>query len=651
VRFPARLLLGVIAAHAVLGVGSASAAARPHVAIGPDPGAYSNLATVSLQWTANFKPVRVLCTFDERELSCRNGSVTLHPATGSHVVQVTAWRANGAAVSARRRWTTDLIAPGVPTVSGAPTTTDAPWGWVNHPVTLTAGSTDQRGSGVGDYWILRDGWAKSEAQTVTVTREGSTEIQFAARDRAHNVSGWTAPIPVSIDMTPPQLSLACSDEIGGWDTGPVLVLAKATDGLSGLADIEYETSSDGVAWSAPEHNSAYVATADGTSYVRFRATDRAGNTSDWTQREFVVDDPLPTVTVTGGSTAWSATPVTITATASDPDVPGRLDIQHETSVDGGTTWSDPAWGGSVVVSDTGTTLVRFRARDCVLMWSDWTIPDADTTAAVDQTAPEVRVSGGSAPWSTGPVKVTASATDTGSGVAGYRYETGGPGAWSAPQPGDSVTISADGVVMVRFAAYDAVGNVSPWIANTASSAYVYVDATPPTLTTPYGAGEWMNGTSGVITYADDATSGLAGVEYETSTDGGDTWSDPQPGHEAWISREGITEVRFRASDQAGNVTPWTTPTRATTTMIDDTPPTLRLSSTQTGSTVTVTADVSDSGSGTEYVLYDWSDDGGMSWAGHFQGASVQVPAGPNTIVRFEAIDNASNVTPWVTLHL
>ena len=641
----------MIAAHAVLGVGSASAAVRPHVALGPDPGTYSSQATVSLRWTANFKPARVVCTFDERELPCRSGSVTVHPDTGPHVVRVTAWRANGRVATAQRRWTTDLIAPDVPTVSGAPTVSDAPWGWMNHPVTLTASSTDQGGSGVGDYWILRDGSEESEGQTVTITDEGTTRIRFEAGDRAHNVSGWTAEIPVSIDMTPPQLSLACSDDVGGWDTGPVLVLAKATDGLSGLADIAYETSSDGVTWSAPEHNSAYVAMANGTSYVRFRATDRAGNTSDWAQREFVIDDPVPTVTATGGSTAWSTTRVTITATASDPDVPGPVDIQHETSVDGGTTWSNPAWGGSVAVSDTGTTLVRFRARDSLLMWSDWTIPDADTTAAVDQTAPEMRVSGGSAPWSTGPVTVTASATDTGSGVAGYLYETGGPGNWSAPLPGDSVTISTDGVTDVRFAAYDAAGNMSPWITNTAASAYVYVDATPPTLTTPYGAGEWMSGTSGVITYADDATSGLASVEYETSTDGGGTWSDPQPGHEAWISREGITEVRFRASDQAGNVTAWTTPTRATTTMIDDTPPTLRLSSTQTGSTATVTADVSDSGSGIEYVLYDWSDDGGRSWAGHFQGTSVQLPGGPNTIVRFEAIDNASNVTPWVTLHL
>lgn len=472
VRVPARLLLGVIAVHAVLGVGSASAAVRPQITLWGHPAGVSNLSRLRLHWTPNFTPVRAVCTLDEREVPCGHELIQTRLTTGKHIVQVMAWRADGAVAVARTHWWTDLVPPSVPTVSGTPT------GWVQDP--------------------------------------------------------------------------------------PVLLIAHSTDGQSPIVHYEY----------------------------RFTTSPYSTDPGDW---------------------------------------------QYVTGIDA--NWDR--------IADFGTTTVEWRAEDRAGNFSAWTAPQVvridwiAPTVTADRPPPGV--------WSTGPVSVSATATDVGSGVAGFLYETTtGNGIWSAPQPGDSVTITADGTTGVRFAAYDAVGNMSPWENDGPAVTGAWIDTTPPTLTTPYGAGRWTKFTSGVITYASDAGSGVASVEYETSTDGGETWSDPQPGNEAWISQEGITEVRFRATDQAGNVTAWTTPTQLTTTMVDTTPPTVQLASSGSGAQTTVTATVSDSGSGVSSVAYEFSYDGGATWT-RFQWAATTEPFNPaTTLVRFQATDNAGNTSDWVS---
>ncbi|HXD71557.1 MAG TPA: hypothetical protein VN615_16955 [Gaiellales bacterium] len=476
-RFPARLLLGVIAAHAVLGVGSASAAVRPEITLWGHPAGLSNVSRLRLHWTPNFTPARATCTLDEREVPCGHELIQTRLTTGKHIVQVMAWRADGAVAVARTHWWTDLVPPSVPQITGTPT-----------------------------------GWLQA---------------------------------------------------------GPVLLIAHSTDGQS--QNIRYE--------------------------YRFHST------------------PCP-----------------MSPCDTDPD-----GWQHVTGING--NWDR--------IQDFGTTTVEWRAQDRAGNYSAWTAPQV---VRIDYIAPTVtteRPPPGL--WHTGPVTVSATATDVGSGVAGFLYETTtGNGIWSAPQPGDSVTITADGLTGVRFAAYDAVGNMSPWQNDGPAVTGAWIDTTPPTLTTPYGAGRWTKFTAGVITWAADSGSGVASVEYETSTDGGGTWSDPQPGHEAWISQEGITEVRFRATDQAGNVTPWTIPTQLTTTMVDTTPPTLQLAASGSGAQTTVTATAADSGSGVSSVAYELSSDGGVTWTNYKWGATTEPFDPATTLVRFQATDTAGNTSAWVS---
>ena len=55
----------------------------------------------------------------------------------------------------------------------------------------------------------------------------------------------------------------------------------------------------------------------------------------------------------------------------------------------------------------------------------------------------------------------------------------------------------------------------------------------------------------------DTASGVAGYEYEQSTNGGATWSPlPTSGASLTVSAEGETLVRFRAVDGVGRVSGW-----------------------------------------------------------------------------------------------
>ena len=58
----------------------------------------------------------------------------------------------------------------------------------------------------------------------------------------------------------------------------------------------------------------------------------------------------------------------------------------------------------------------------------------------------------------------------------------------------------------------------------------------------------------------DSAPGFAGYKYETSTDGGTTWSALRNGPTATVKAVGTTIVRFEAIDAYGNTSGWVTDT-------------------------------------------------------------------------------------------
>ncbi len=487
-------------------------------------------------------------------------------------------------------WTPDTTDPNPPTsLSG----TDGAWHTdASKTVTASGGSDTSGGSGFSHY-EHRDAtnggsWSSwSSGATDTISAEGTTIVQFRSVD---NVGRSSNPYPssptststVKLDRTAPATPTIGTGMggTGSWVTSAsVDFTPSSSDTTSGIAYYNYRTSTDGTTWSASTAlpSSPLSITAAGTTYVQFQAVDNAGNQSSWgpsngASNTAMIDRIAPAAPTVGGSdSSWHNSTVTISASAgSDTGGSGLTGYEYQKSGDGGSTWlpTTPTAGSSVGITAEGTTLVRFRSVDGAGNRSGWapTTNGPDNTAKIDLTSPSdpTSFSGGSLSWQdVASVDVTVSgSTDTGgSGVGHYEYRTqtnGGSWSTASTAASDEATVSAEGETLIQFRAVDVAGNTSAWAPTTSVAGNtVRIDRTAPTAPTTVSGGSytWTPGEVDITASGstDTGGSGVAHYEYETSNDGGSTWSStPTSGATAAITATGETLVRFRAVDNAGN---------------------------------------------------------------------------------------------------
>jgi hypothetical protein len=574
----------------------------------------------------------------------------------------------------------DRTAPTDPTISGVP------GGWVNAAsVTATASSTDSPGSGIQYYQSQQSidnglHWSPIvQGPSVTLTGEGQTLVQFRAVDNSGKPSGWTT-ATVSIDRTAPSAVTGLTGGTGGnWvNSTPVAVTSGgATDPLSGVSFYQYRTSSDsGKTWSSAATGTSDAISAQGTTIVEFRAVDGAGNAGPWSPSTpdgtdtVQIDLGKPTApSVSGGSLTWSsAASTTVSATGSTDSLsglPAGADYESRTSVDGGANWSPASAPGpaSLIVPDEDETLVQFRAVDAAGNVSAWAPASAGAanTVRLDHTAPSVpSVSGGSSTWlNAASTKVSASgSSDTGgSGFSGYQYRTSPDGSsWTSATAGSSVTVTGEGTTEVEFRSLDTAGNRSAWSVVTPGST-VLLDRTAPSVPSVSGGSSSWSSAASVSVSAGSSTdplSGVSGYQYETSLNGG-AWSAVNGGASVPVSAEGTTTVRFRAVDNAGNMSGWTTVGATATAMLDRTSPSMpNVSGGSTAWSNAASVSVSAAGStdalsGMAGYQYETSVNGSAWSSPATPGASAPVAAEGTTTVRFQAIDNAGNTSAWTTV--
>jgi len=560
----------------------------------------------------------------------------------------------------------DKTVPTAPTVTGGGNAT----AWQNvSSVTLdAAGSTDAGGSGFAKYqvrWSSNGGLtygAASDASTWPVSNEGNNWVQFHSVDNAGNVSPWVTAY-ARIDRTVP----TAPNIVGGgslWKAGTSVSVSAtgSSDAGSGLANYEYQTSTDATTWSAATAGSRATITTPGHSYVRFRAVDKAGFVSAWSQADVWFDGSDPTVpTVSGGSNSWTnASSVNISAAGATDAVSGIFNYQYRKSTDGGNTWSLPVNGSSANITAVGETVVQFRSTDNAGRHSAFAplTPTAGSTVRIDRIAPSApSVTNDSQTWKdVASVAVAASgSTDTG-GAAMNHYErqtsTDGGTTWSALTSGSSISVTAEGETLVRFQAVDGAGNRSAFV-----QATVRIDRSAPTAATVSGGSlSWTVPGTYPITGSgstDSPGSGVTGYQYRTSTDGGSSWSTATDGSSVNISAEGETLVQFRAKDALGHSSSWapSSPIDGSTVRIDGTPPAVPTvsggsASWRTTSPWTVSASSTDpNGSGVAGYEYQTSPDD-STWSSATAGNSVDISTQGTTYVQFRAIDNNGNVSAW-----
>jgi hypothetical protein len=182
----------------------------------------------------------------------------------------------------------DRTAPTNPTVSGGSTS----WSNAASRTISAIGATDSiSGLARYEYRTSTNGgslWGATVAgPSAVITAEGTTIVQFRSVDNAGNVSSWLPTYSgssntVKLDRTLPTAPTVTGGSLTCTNSRITIRGSGSTDALSGLANYQYHTSTNGGAiWGPTSNGSSVTFRNAGTYIVQFRSVDNAGNASAW----------------------------------------------------------------------------------------------------------------------------------------------------------------------------------------------------------------------------------------------------------------------------------------------------------------------------------------------------------------------------------
>ncbi|MEV4570490.1 chitobiase/beta-hexosaminidase C-terminal domain-containing protein [Nonomuraea sp. NPDC049419] len=365
------------------------------------------------------------------------------------------------------------------------------------------------------------------------------------------------------DTTPPQVAaqVAGDQNEEGAYVGAATVTISASDTESGVDTVEYAL--DGGEFAA--YTAPVSVDQPGEHTVTFRATDKAGNTSEVGSVTFTVaalqgeDTTPPEVTgeVTGdkneeGQYVGAAT---VTLTASDA---GSGVDTVEYSLDG---QPFAAYTEPLPVDQPGEHTVSYRATDKAGNTSE--VGSVTFTVAASQggdtTPPQVsaQLSGqqDSAGNYVGSATVMLSVSDTESGVATLEYSLDGEPYIEYPSP---VSVTESGAHTFAYRATDRAGNTSPVATLRFTVVSPEDDTTLPQVAAALtGTQDWAwnyVGSATVTLTASDVGSGLDKVEYSLDGQPFAVYTKPLK-----VDQPGAHVLSYRATDKAGNMAVGTAP--------------------------------------------------------------------------------------------
>jgi hypothetical protein len=333
----------------------------------------------------------------------------------------------------------------------------------------------------------------------SLRNEGADQpVSVTVADRAGNVA--TATATIRIDRTPPAITAAADPppNAAGWHRAPVTVSFACSDALSGIADC-----------AAP-----VTVVDEGAGIVaRGLAHDRAGNTAN------------ATVTVNLDRTPPAIRAIASAGSVSNADVTVQFECDDAES--GVATCPAPVVVTAEGLSQTVEGVATDRAGNTAR---------ASVSVSIDRTGPTivaaVTPAANAAGWNNGPVTVTFTCGDTGSGVT------------DCPAP---VVLETEGAAQaVSGTARDQAGN------QTSTTVTINIDRTPPTIQAAASASEWTNADVGVQFACADALSGIAQCQGPVT-----------------VTAEGEYVITGAATDAAGNAA-----TASTTVKVDKTAPSI-----------------------------------------------------------------------------
>lgn len=333
--------------------------------------------------------------------------------------------------------------------------------------------------------------------------------------------------------------------------------------------------------------------------------------------ELATDPASPT-----GALGWFTGPAALVVTATDAGS-GVASVEYRVG--------DGAWlpYTDAVTAPEGETTFSARATD---QRGNVSEPQS-LVVRRDVTAPTVAASYDDQDGaSEGPVPVTLTASDAGSGVGSISYRVD-DAAWQTYD--EPVQVSGAGTHAVQFSAADVAGNLSD--VGEVSVRIIEPDTTPPVVTattepaSPTGTSSWFTEPVSVVLAATDERSAVASIDYTVDNGPWVTYAG------AIAVAEGVHEVHYRATDAKGNVSEpgllvvrrdQTAP--STTASYDD-------QDGQAQGPVEVALVASDAGSGVGSIVYAVDGGAPVTYTGPFQ------VFGPSATITFHAVDVAGNV--------
>ncbi|MGZ7018438.1 MAG: Ig-like domain-containing protein [Acidimicrobiia bacterium] len=534
--------------------------------------------------------------------------------------------------------------------------------------------------------------------TTTLT-DGSYDLQVITTDNAGNTF-TSLVISVLVDNTAP--TIGAPNVVGtlganGWYTSNVTVTWPApTDAGSGIA------STTGCGTTNITVNTA-------GQVVTCSATDNAGNTASQSVT-IKVDKNAPTGSLTAPANGASVTgSVTVSSDSADTGGSGVANATFQSSPAGANTWTTigaPDTTSPYSVS-WNTAVLANGSYDLRVVTTDnagLTFTSATRTVTVDATAPTVTITFpanagqyNAAGYAAGCVtnNVCGTASDVGTGVSTVtltiqrssdnRYWNGTAGTTTTQWLTTPTNLAATGTTTWNrvFTTASLSTNVSYTIVATAtdgvgltgtdSNVFVY-DTTAPTgsITAP-SAGANVKGNAVTISSnsADTAPGTVASAVFQRSPIGANTWTTiatdtVSPYTNAWdttLLTDGQYDLRVITTDAAGN-----TFTSATVTVrVDNTLPTGSITAPSAGAnvkgtTVAVSSNSADGGSGVANATFQRSPIGANTWTqiGAADATSPYSVTWDTTAVadgqydlRVLTTDNAGNVftSPIVTVRV
>lgn len=423
--------------------------------------------------------------------------------------------------------------------------------------------------------------ANDGTKNIVVTQtDQAGNIGTTNRNFVKDTTGPIAPVITLVSSSPSNLTAV---QIGiTCDADFDKVIYQTSDTEPSVGDAGWET--------CATPKTVTAATGDGTKTFYVFAKDTLGNISPSSSVSMILDQTIPSVSLTSLNTAQvlkGGTTTAITWSASDTNL-GATPIALDYSSNSGTNWTSIATGlansGSytwTIPSLNSTTFkVRVRATDTA---TNTNTAVSSGTFTVDSTAPILTLTsldgdellkGGS----TVAIKWTATDVNFGSNPIAIHYSSNGGSTWTsitASQANSgtynwSVPLIDSSDVYVRISSTDLAGNNS----SVSSSSPFTIDSSAPsvTLTSLTGGQVIAGNVARSITWsATDANLGSNPVTIDYSANSGGAWtnlvtSGANTGSYTWsvaVADGTHYRVRVKVVDQVG----WSTTAASTSDFI------------------------------------------------------------------------------------